>query len=198
MVNCHICYWHLSCRVLPRRSARGSMNSANYVVSRTAPDAIVDRGRRSSHVIRGGPPIRRRLASPFLSRVLIKWEGAWGRLRLPYFSSQSVRLLLSPEAFMCPCVHRSFGHPLHQLLDSLPLCCITWSCLEDLERKGFLLPELISGWLLEEEGGAPAPYDGEVVVLASFYERGFGLPLHLFVLRSSSTMGWSSKTCTPI
>lgn len=25
------------------------------------------------------------------------------------------------------------------------------------------------------------PHDGEVVVLASFYERDFGLPLHLFM-----------------
>jgi hypothetical protein len=34
---------------------------------------------------------------------------------------------------------------------------------------------------LEEEGGAPAPHDDEAIVLASLYERGFGLPIHLFM-----------------
>jgi hypothetical protein len=62
-----------------------------------------------------------------------------------------------------------------------------------MEAKGFLPLELISGWRLEEKGGALMPHDGEVVVLASFYKRGFGLPLYPFVRGSSSTMVWRSK-----
>ena len=57
----------------------------------------------------------------------------------------------------------------------------TRSWLEGLEAKGFLPPKPISGWHLEEKGGALVPHDGKVVVLSSFYEHGFRLPLHPFV-----------------
>jgi hypothetical protein len=66
-------------------------------------------------------------------------------------------------------------------MDAFPLCSTTRERLDDLERKGFLPPELVSGWHLEEEGGVSAPRDGEVVVLASFYEHNFGHPLHPFM-----------------
>lgn len=105
VVNCHICYWHLSCRVLPRRSARGSVNPANYAVSRTALDAIVDWDRRSSHVIRGGPPIRRRLASPFLCTNRI--GGCMG--------SVTLTILFEPKCSPPP-FPRSFHVPLCSLL----------------------------------------------------------------------------------
>jgi hypothetical protein len=36
-------------------------------------------------------------------------------------------------------------------------------------------------WRLEVKGEVPHPRDDEVVVLTSFYERGFGLPLHPFM-----------------
>jgi hypothetical protein len=66
-------------------------------------------------------------------------------------------------------------------MDVFPLCPATQERLEDLKRKEFLPPESVSSWRLEEGGSAPAPRDREVVVLASFYERGFRLPLHPFV-----------------
>jgi hypothetical protein len=66
-------------------------------------------------------------------------------------------------------------------MDAFPLSSATRERLEDLERRGFLPPESISGWHLEEEGGAPALCDDEIVVLDSFYKRGFGLPLHPFM-----------------
>jgi hypothetical protein len=66
-------------------------------------------------------------------------------------------------------------------MDSFPLCSITQSRLKDLERKGFVPLKSVLGWRLEEEGGALAWHDDEVVVLASFYERDFRLPLHSFV-----------------
>lgn len=37
------------------------------------------------------------------------------------------------------------------------------------------------GWRLEDEGEVPQPRDDEVVMLSSFYERGFRLPLDPFV-----------------
>ncbi|WVZ95158.1 hypothetical protein U9M48_040958 [Paspalum notatum var. saurae] len=50
-----------------------------------------------------------------------------------------------------------------------------------LEKKGFLPRQSESGWRLEDVGGAPNPQRDEVVVLAPFYEREFGLPLHPFM-----------------
>lgn len=78
-------------------------------------------------------------------------------------------------------------------MDAFPLCSATKERLEDLERNGFLPPESVFGWHLEE-GGALAPHDGEVVVLASFYERIFGLPLHPFVRGLLFYYGWVLKT----
>jgi hypothetical protein len=66
-------------------------------------------------------------------------------------------------------------------IGAFPLCSTTREHLEDLERQGFISLEIVSGWCLEEEGSAPAPQDGEVMVLASFYKHGFGLPLRPFV-----------------
>jgi hypothetical protein len=66
-------------------------------------------------------------------------------------------------------------------MDAFPTCSLTQSRLEDLERKGFLHLKLIFGWQLEKGGGAPAPHEGEVVVLASFYECGLRLPVHPFM-----------------
>jgi hypothetical protein len=42
-------------------------------------------------------------------------------------------------------------------------------------------PKGISWWRLEREGDMPLPRDDEVVVLALFYKRGIGFPLHPFV-----------------
>jgi hypothetical protein len=61
-------------------------------------------------------------------------------------------------------------------MDVFPLRSFTQGRLEDLEKNGFHPPESVTGWQLEEEGGAPTPRNGEVVVLTSFYERDFGLP----------------------
>lgn len=69
----------------------------------------------------------------------------------------------------------------HAPIDAFPLCSATWECLEDLERKGFLPPKSVSSWHLEEESNTAALRDDKVMVLASIYERGFGLPLHPFV-----------------
>lgn len=64
---------------------------------------------------------------------------------------------------------------------SFPFCTIHESRLRGLEKKGFLPPKDVLWWRLEGEGEVPRPGDDEVVVLASFYERGFGLPLHPFM-----------------
>ena len=50
-----------------------------------------------------------------------------------------------------------------------------------LEKKGFLPSRVVSGSRLPELGSLPDPRGNEIVVLAPFYERGFGLPLHPFV-----------------
>jgi hypothetical protein len=39
----------------------------------------------------------------------------------------------------------------------------------------------VSLWRLEKEGNVSLPRDNKVMVLAPFYERGFGLPLYPFV-----------------
>jgi hypothetical protein len=48
-------------------------------------------------------------------------------------------------------------------------------------EEGVHPPTKVSGWRLEDEGEASQTRNKEVVVLASFYECGFGLPLHRFV-----------------
>jgi hypothetical protein len=50
-----------------------------------------------------------------------------------------------------------------------------------LEKKGFFPSEDVSRWRLEAKGEVPHPRDDEVIMLASLYERGFGLPFHLFM-----------------
>jgi hypothetical protein len=64
-----------------------------------------------------------------------------------------------------------------------PVCSIWESRLLGLGKKGFIPPKEILGWRLEGEGEVPRPRDDEVVVLASFYEREFDLPLHPFMRR---------------
>jgi hypothetical protein len=66
-------------------------------------------------------------------------------------------------------------------MTSFPPCAICESHLRGLEKKGFLPSKDVSGWRLEAEGEVPRPRDDEVIVLASFYERGFGMPLHPFM-----------------
>jgi hypothetical protein len=62
-----------------------------------------------------------------------------------------------------------------------PISLIRESRLLGLEKKGFIRSREVLGWRLGGEGEVPHLRDDEVVVLASFYERGFGLPLHSFV-----------------
>jgi hypothetical protein len=64
---------------------------------------------------------------------------------------------------------------------SFPVSLIRESRLLCLEKKGFIPSREASEWRLESEGEVPCPGDSEVVMLASFYERGFDLPLHHFV-----------------
>jgi hypothetical protein len=85
------------------------------------------------------------------------------------------------ESFSCSCTNLPSMSFFLSPMDAFPLSSATRERLEDLERRGFLPPESISGWHLEEEGGAPALCDDEIVVLDSFYKRGFGLPLHPFM-----------------
>jgi hypothetical protein len=68
-------------------------------------------------------------------------------------------------------------------MDVVPLCSTTReNALRTWRERGFFLPSrsLPRIWR-REPASALAPRDGEVVVLASFYKRGFGLPLHPFV-----------------
>jgi hypothetical protein len=44
-------------------------------------------------------------------------------------------------------------------MDVFPLCSATQEHLEDLERKEFLPPKLVSSWHLEEGGSVLAPHD---------------------------------------
>lgn len=97
----------------------------------------------------------------------------------------------SPE-HLWPFPSESFSRPRGDLpsmiffpapMGTFSLCSATQERLKDLERKGFLPHESVSCWRLEEKGGAPASRDGKVVVLASFYECGFGLPLHILRVR---------------
>lgn len=62
------------------------------------------------------------------------------------------------------------------------------SRLHGLEKKAFIPPKEVSRWRLEVEGKVPHPSDDEVVMLVSFYEREFVLPLHPFVCAGSSTI----------
>lgn len=84
---------------------------------------------------------------------------------------------------MLPCALsvplRSSGLPL-ALMASFLVSSIQESHLLGLEKKGFILMKEVSGWGLESEGEVPRLGDDEVVMPASFYERGFGLPLHPF------------------
>ncbi|WVZ84997.1 hypothetical protein U9M48_031962 [Paspalum notatum var. saurae] len=66
-------------------------------------------------------------------------------------------------------------------LASFPRCTTLQTCMSILEKKGFLPRQPESGWRLGNIGGAPSPRGDKVVVLAPFYERGFGLPLHPFM-----------------
>jgi hypothetical protein len=60
-------------------------------------------------------------------------------------------------------------------------CSIQESRLLGLEKKGFIPTKEVSGWRLKGEGEVPHPRDDEMVVLTSFCECSFGLPLHPFV-----------------
>jgi hypothetical protein len=64
---------------------------------------------------------------------------------------------------------------------SFPVSLIRESRLLGLEKTGFIPSREASRWRLESEGEVPSPRDDKVVMLASFYERRFGLPLHQFV-----------------
>jgi hypothetical protein len=66
-------------------------------------------------------------------------------------------------------------------MTSFPSCRIHESRFRGLDKKGFLPSKDVLEWRLEVEGKVPRPRDDEVVVLVSFYKRGVGLPLHLFV-----------------
>jgi hypothetical protein len=50
---------------------------------------------------------------------------------------------------------------------------------------------------LEKEGDVSLPRDDKVVVLAPFYEREFGLPLHPFVRVCYFSTEWRFKTSIP-
>jgi hypothetical protein len=54
------------------------------------------------------------------------------------------------------------------------------NCLHGLEKKGFLPSMDVLGWRMEGKGEVPHPGDDEVVVHASFYERGYDLSFHPF------------------
>jgi hypothetical protein len=64
---------------------------------------------------------------------------------------------------------------------SFLVCSLHRSRVLGLQKKGFLPPVEALGWRLEDEGEVPQPRDDEVVMLSSFYERGFRLPLDPFV-----------------
>lgn len=65
---------------------------------------------------------------------------------------------------------------------SFLVCSIREIRLLGLEKKAFLPPpKEASLWRLEKEGDVPLPLDDEEVVLAPFYQCGFGLPLHPFI-----------------
>jgi hypothetical protein len=53
----------------------------------------------------------------------------------------------------------SFCSLLFASMDVFPLCSATQEHLEDLERKEFLPPKLVSSWHLEEGGSVLAPHD---------------------------------------
>jgi hypothetical protein len=60
-------------------------------------------------------------------------------------------------------------------------CSIRVSRLQCLEKKRFMPTKEILQWRLEGEGEVSRLRNDEVVVLASFYERGFSLLLHPFM-----------------
>jgi hypothetical protein len=64
---------------------------------------------------------------------------------------------------------------------SFPANSIQEIRLHGLEKKGFIPSKDVSGWRPENKGDVGRRADDEVVVLASFYEPRFGLPLHPFV-----------------
>jgi hypothetical protein len=132
-----------------------------------------------SGVVRGAPHSRCHFASLFLrtnrkqrhsESILLTGPSRLSICRLFPLESLLRSYANLPSVFFFPF-----------LLDASPLSFITRECLKDLEKKGFLPLDSVSGWRLEEGGDAPAPRDGDIVVLASFYERGFGLPLDPFV-----------------
>jgi hypothetical protein len=75
-----------------------------------------------------------------------------------------------------PCIH-----------GLLLACLFHRSHVLGLKKRGFLPLVEDSGWWLEDEGEVPWSWDGVVVVLASFYECGFRLPVRPFVRGQSST-----------
>jgi hypothetical protein len=88
-----------------------------------------------------------------------------------------LRLFLLPplEAFRMLCLLASRAHGV------VPSLLDPGSRLLGLEKKAFIPPKEVSRWRLEVEGKVPHPSDDEVVMLVSFYEREFVLPLHPFV-----------------
>lgn len=91
---------------------------------------------------------------------------------------------------MLPCALsaplRPPGLPI-TLMASFSVSSVQQSHLLGLEKKRFIPTKEDSEWGLESEGEVPCLGDDEVVVPASFSERGFGLPLHPFVRGSSTT-----------
>jgi hypothetical protein len=93
-----------------------------------------------------------------------------GLVTLTAFSRSSLCFLLYSESFLPPC---SF------LTLAIRLCthgCLPLALNLSEPSQGIREAKATSGWRLEEQGDVPTLRDGEVVVLASFYEHGFGLP----------------------
>lgn len=133
-----------------------------------------------------GPSFRHRFVSQFL-----RTKRTQRRLEL-------VPLTMPSRPCVCCLLALALAFLLHPSsfmpMSSFPACLIQDSRLLGLERKGFLHPKEASQWILEKKDDVPLPQDDEVVVLAPFYERGFGLPLHPFVRGCSSSMGRRFRT----
>lgn len=78
----------------------------------------------------------------------------------------------------CLLVPVQFAHCLHGVVPCFP---DPGESSLALEKKGLIPSREASGWRLKSEAEVPRPRDNEVVMLMSFYECGFGLPLHPFV-----------------
>jgi hypothetical protein len=103
-----------------------------------------------------------------------------GLATLTAFSHSSIRLPLE-ASLLASGVHLCLVSLLLAPIVLFLACSIWESCLLGLQKKGFILMKEVSRWRLEGEGKVLHPRHNEVVVLAFFYEHGFGRPLHPFV-----------------